>query len=148
MGLKQQRVDEIAAELPSKAWFRMSIGEGAKGPRTYEWAALRFGAPTEKRLVRWLLIRRNVQTQERAYYLCTAPKKATARDLAIAAGRRWAIETCFEAGKQETGLNEYEVRSWDGWYRHITLSMFALAFLTVVRTAATSPKSAQAKKTT
>lgn len=147
-GLNQQRVDEIAAGLPSKAWFRMSIGEGVKGPRMYEWAALRFGTPTEKGLVRWLLVRRNVQSQEHAYYLCTASKKATARTLAIAAGQRWAIEICFEAAKQETGLDEYEVRSWDGWYRHVTLSMFALAFLTVVRVAATSSKSARAKKTT
>ncbi len=147
MGLNQQRVDEIAAGFSSKAWMRMSVDEGAKGPRRYDWAALKLGTPTEKGLVRRLLVRRNIQTQEHAYYLCAAPKKATTRGLAIAAGRRWAIETCFEAGKQETGLDEYEVRSWDGWYRHITLSMFALAFLTVVRAAATSPKSARAKKT-
>ena len=147
MRLHQQRVDEIAAGLPSKAWFRMSIGEGAKGPRMCAWAALKFGTPTEKGLVRWLLVRRSVQTQEHAYYLCAASKKTTVRDLAMAAGRRWAIETCFEAGKQETGLDEYEVRSWDGWYRHITLSMFALAFLTVVRTVAALSKSARAKKT-
>ncbi len=51
----------------------------------------------------------------------------------VAAGRRWSIESCFEAAKQETGLDEYEVRSWDGWYRHATLSMLALAFLAAVR---------------
>lgn len=143
----QRRADEIAAGLSSRAWFRMSVGEGAKGPRSYEWAALESGMPSETGLIRWLLVRRNEQTQERAYYLCAAPKKTTAKDLAIAAGRRWAIETAFEAAKQETGLDEYEVRSWDGWYRHITLSIFALAFLTVVRAAATSPGSARSKKT-
>ena len=147
-GLAQQRVDEIAAELPSKAWFRMSVGEGAKGPRVYEWAATKCGLPTEKGLIRWLLVRRNIQTQEQAYYLCAGSSHATAKDLAVAAGRRWAIEVCFEAGKQETGLDEYEVRSWDGWYRHITLSMFALAFLTVVRGTATLPKSARSKRAT
>lgn len=68
-----------------------------------------------------------------AYYLCLAPPRATAKDLAIAAGKRWSIESCFEAGKQETGLDEYEVRSFDGWYRHVTLSMLALAFLAAVR---------------
>jgi SRSO17 transposase len=62
-----------------------------------------------------------------------APADATPQDLAIAAGQRWNIESCFEAAKQETGLDEYEVRSWHGWYRHITLSMLAMAFLTVVR---------------
>ena len=144
-GLRQQRVDEIAAEVPSKSWFRMSVGDGAKGPRLYDWAAMKSGLPTEKGLVRWLLLRRHIQTQELAYYLCAAPAKAAAKDLAMAAGRRWAIEVCFEAGKQETGLDEYEVRSWDGWHRHITLSMFALAFLGVVRAAATSPGMARSK---
>ena len=48
-------------------------------------------------------------------------------------GMRWTIEECFEVGKNETGLDEYEVRHWPGWYRHITLSMLALAFLAVTR---------------
>jgi hypothetical protein len=49
------------------------------------------------------------------------------------AGQRWRIESCFEEAKGETGLDEYEVRSWTGWHRHITLSMLAHAYLTVVR---------------
>ncbi len=65
--------------------------------------------------------------------VCLAPAAATARDWAEAAGRRWSIEGCFEAAKQETGLDEYEVRSWHGGYRHITLSRLALAFLSVIR---------------
>ena len=144
-GFQQRRMDDIAAEVSVDAWARMSVGDGAKGPRVYDWAAARYGAPTEKGLIRWLLIRRNIETQERAYYLCTAPKRTTARDLAIAAGRRWAIEVCFETAKQETGLDEYEVRSWDGWHRHITLSMLALAFLTVVRSTAASQKQSHSK---
>ena len=47
--------------------------------------------------------------------------------------RRWTIEECFEAGKQEVGLGDYEIRSWHGWYRHITLAMLALAFLAALR---------------
>ena len=54
-------------------------------------------------------------------------------DLAKAAGRRWSIACCFEAAKHGTGRDEYEVRSWHGWYRHITLSLLALAFLPVIR---------------
>lgn len=145
VGFSQRRVDDIAAEVPADAWIRMSVGDGAKGPRVYDWVAARYGAPTEKGQIRWLLIRRNIQTQELAYYLCAAPRKATAQDLAIAAGQRWAIEVCFETAKQETGLDEYEVRSWDGWHRHITLSMFALAFLTVVRTTEASRKQSRSK---
>ena len=110
-----------------------------------DWAAAKFGASTASGLVRWLLIRRHIQTGERAYYLCAAPPDATAKDLAIAAGKRWAIETCFESAKQETGLDEYEVRSWDGWYRHITLSLLAAAFLTAVRLQASEAKPARSK---
>jgi len=80
-----------------------------------------------------------------AYYFCTAPADTTAKDLAVAAGQRWAIETCFESSKQETGLDEYEVRSWDGWHRHVTLSMLAMAFLTAVRLAVKEPKPARSK---
>ena len=54
-------------------------------------------------------------------------------ELARVAGARWAIESCFEQAKGEVGLDHYEVRSWIGWHRHITLAMFALAFLAVVR---------------
>lgn len=134
VNLQQRRVDAIADELPAAHWFRLSVAQGTKGQRVYDWAAGRLGMPTDEGLMRWVLIRRSVdQKQQRAYYLCQAPPDATAQDLAVAAGRRWAIETCFETAKQETGLDEYEVRSWHGWHRHITLSMLALAFLTAVR---------------
>jgi len=131
---EQKRVDQIVQSAPSRAWFRLSVGDGSKGPRVYDWAASTFGLPSEQGLVRWLLVRRGVaDPNERAYYLCLAPPQATARDLAVAAGKRWSIECCFEAAKQETGLDEYEVRSWAGWHRHVTLSMLALAFLAAVR---------------
>lgn len=136
----QQRVDCIAEQLGEHNWFRFSVAQGAKGPRVYDWAAGRFGAPTEHGLIRWLLVRRSVEDpDDRAYYLCAAPPDATAQDLAVAAGQRWAIETCFQTAKQEAGLDEYEVRSWTGWYRHVTLSMLAMAFLAAVRAEAAEP---------
>jgi len=139
----QRRIDAIATDVPVDQWFRMSIADGAKGPRVYDWAAGSYGAPIEHERGerhRWLLIRRSVsEPNDRAYYLCAAPRQASASDLAIAAGQRWAIESCFEAAKQETGLDEYEVRNWHGWYRHITLSMLALAFLAAVRAEAQAP---------
>jgi SRSO17 transposase len=52
------------------------------------------------------------------------------------AGSRWTIESGFEAAKGEVGLDHYEVRSWTGWYRHITLVMWAYALLTVLRAGA------------
>jgi len=139
--LRQKRVDELARTTPAQAWRRWSVGDGAKGPRVYDWAAAQFGVPTEGGLIRWLLIRRNAtDPDDLAYYLCLAPQGTSANDLAYAAGRRWAIETCFECAKQEVGLDEYEVRSWVGWYRHVTLSMLALAFLAAVRAEANRPR--------
>lgn len=68
-----------------------------------------------------------------AYYVVFAPAGTPLETLVTVAGQRWTIEECFELGKSEVGLDEYEVRHWPGWYRHITLSMLALAFLTVTR---------------
>ena len=133
-GLRQQRLDALVKEIPDENWSRLSVADGTKGPRVYDWAAGRFGIPTVGGLIRWVLFRRSVEKpQELAYYLCLSSAGTTAPELAQAAGQRWNIECCFEAAKLETGLDEYEVRSWHGWYRHITLSMLALAFLSVMR---------------
>ena len=147
VGLSQQRVDAIARVLAPENWLRASAGDGMKGPRLYDWAAGKFGVPTENGLVRWLLVRSSIEKpEELAYYLCLTPVEATLDDLVKAAGQRWNIECCFESAKQETGLDEYEVRSWHGWYRHITLSMLALIFLSVVRSKANGGRS-QKKRT-
>lgn len=145
--LRQKRVDGIAQEIPPETWFRWSVGDGAKGSRAYDWAAGRFGEPTPAGLCHWVLFRRSVDEKpEHAYYFCLAPVDSTAQDLAQAAGGRWTIECCFEAAKQETGLDEYEVRSWHGWHRHVTLSLLALAFLTVVRAKASLGPDESGKK--
>jgi SRSO17 transposase len=81
-----------------------------------------------------LLVRRSLDgSEELAYYLAAGPKRTTLTRLAKTAGARWSIEGGFEAAKQEVGLADYEVRSWTGWYRHITLAMLAHAILAVVR---------------
>ena len=72
----------------------------------------------------------------RVNYLCYAPAHTNVHELVRIAGRRWAIEDCFEAAKGEFGLDEYEVRKWDGWHRHITLCLLAHAYLAVVRSVA------------
>lgn len=145
VGFEQRRVDAIAADLPDESWFRLSVGEGTRGPRVYDWASVKFGFPTDSGMERHLLVRRHTETGELAYFLCAAPVGTQARDLAIAAGQRWAIECCFESAKQETGLDEYEVRSWAGWHRHITLSLLAMMFLTAVRLTTTEPKRVRSK---
>ena len=68
-----------------------------------------------------------------AYFVVFAPAGPRLVDLARAAGRRWLVEECFEAAKQEVGLADYEVRSWRGWHRHVTLAMLALALLAGLR---------------
>lgn len=132
--LQQRRVSWIADRVPPQAWQRLSVAQGSKGPRVFDWWGTPYGRATPRGLVQWLLVRRSPGAPgERAYFLCSAPPGAGVEDLARASGRRWAIERGFEVAKQETGLAGYEVRSWVGWYRHITLSMLAAAFLTVIR---------------
>ena len=85
-------------------------------------------------LRRRLLVRRSLKDpDEKAYYYTYARTSTSLKTLVEIAGMRWAIEECFEQAKQLTGLNEYEVRSWSGWQRHVTLSMFAHAMLAVIR---------------
>lgn len=144
----QPQAEEIAATLPPKAWRVLSAGEGAKGPREYRWAwtpLLRIGWPgwIHALLVRERLTPNEHGEYERAYYVVFAPERTTLKDVVKVAGTRWIIEQGFEAAKQEVGLDEYEVRKYDAWYRYITLSLFAHAFLTVVRCKAALIKTAE-----
>jgi SRSO17 transposase len=134
VGLEQVTVAAIADGLPARAWRPGSCGDGAKGPRLYDWAWLPLGEADERGWRLWLLVRRKRgEPGERAYYLCRGPARTPKRELIRVAGSRWPVEECFQRGKGECGLDEYEVRSWAGWYRHVTLSMLALAVLGVVR---------------
>ena len=72
---------------------------------------------------------------ELAYFTCHAPQGATMAELVAVAGARWAVEECFQAAKNEAGLDHYQVRLYHAWYRHITLSMLAHAFLAVTAAA-------------
>ena len=66
-----------------------------------------------------------------AYYLCYGPAGTTDEELIRVAGTRWAVEACFQTAKNQVGLDDYQVRRYDAWYRHITLTMWAHAFLAV-----------------
>jgi SRSO17 transposase len=132
------RADEVVASWPADRWERLSAGEGSQGPRFYDWAwqSLDFRW-TEAGWKQWLLARRSLSDPtEIAYYFVFAPETVSLQQVVRAAGSRWQVEEAFELAKQQVGLDEYEVRHWQGWYRHITLAMFALAFLTVVKTQA------------
>ncbi|WP_443034431.1 IS701 family transposase [Streptomyces sp. BE303] len=129
------RIDHLITQAPPEAWQRLSAGSGAKGERLYDWAAARLPAVWEfdgDEPVRqhWMLARRSIaRPDEIAYYLACAPLEATVADLVRVAGCRWKIEECFQSAKNECGLDQYEVRRYVGWYRHITLAMLAHTFL-------------------
>lgn len=131
---RQRRIRTYLAAPPGDGWQRLSAGDGAKGPRLYDWVRLPLIAPLVDGWERWVLLRRSVaDPTEVTPYVCFAPAGSTLADLVRVAGSRWTVEICFEAAKQEVGLAEYEVRSWTGWHRHVTLACLAHAFLTVVR---------------
>ncbi len=131
---RRRRMSTYLADPPADGWRRLSAGDGAKGPRWYDWARQPLLAPLGDGWQRWVLLRRSVaDPAELTAYVCSAPVGTTLADLARVAGSRWTVEICFEAAKQEVGLAEYAVRSWTGWHRHITLACLAHAFLTVVR---------------
>lgn len=131
------RIEDLFAQAPAEAWEKRSCGDGAKGPRVYHWAAVRLPAVAEfdyqgevPHRMRWAMARRSIgKPDEIAYYLAYAPLATTVAELVRVAGMRWAIEECFQAAKNECGLDQYEVRRYVGWYRHITLAMLAHAFL-------------------
>ena len=77
------------------------------------------------------LIRRSIDDGELAFYHCYNPNHAGFGELVAVAGARWPIEECFGSGKNEVGLDNYQVRTWDAWHRHITLAMLAHTFLAV-----------------
>jgi SRSO17 transposase len=114
----------------------LTVAEGEKGPITYDWARQRViesreGLPADDV---WLLARRSIKDQsDIAYYLSNAGTETLLSTLAQVAASRWSIEQCFKEAKGQAGLDEYEVRLWHSWYRHITLVMMAHAWLASVR---------------
>jgi SRSO17 transposase len=130
------RVDELAKRLPKSAWKRTTIKEGSKGPLVCDVVMVRVteardGLPGSRL---WLVIRRNVaDPSDVRYYLSNAPEETTEAELARMLGMRWPVELTFEQGKQEVGLDAYEVRSWQGWHHHMLMVMLAHHFLVWVR---------------
>lgn len=132
-----QPVGLIAALLPPEAWTVLSAGEGSQGPRLYEWAWLALSGEDETDAQgrgAWLLIRRNLSDPgKRAYYRVSGPISTTLAQAVRVAGRRWSIEEGLEEAKGEVGLDQYEVRGYRPWYRHVTLALLAHAVLVVTR---------------
>jgi SRSO17 transposase len=133
-----------SGEATAEGWKRLSAGEGSKGPRLYDWIRLPLNPPLQEGFQRSLLVRRSIEDpEELSAYTVFAPENTTLEALAKVAGSRWRVEIGFEEAKGEVGLAHYEVRSWDGWYRHITLSLFAHAFLASIRAEGVDIESSQ-----
>ena len=132
-GAIQVPAKDLATAEPLEGWRRLSAG--AKGERLYDWFRLfrLQQAPTGC----WCAARSPSRTRWHITSCSARPPPAWRPD------RRWPVEECFETAKQKVGLDGYEVRSWHGWYRHITLSMLALAFLAAMRVELASQKGAE-----
>jgi SRSO17 transposase len=136
-GGQPQPVGLLAALLPKEAWVPLSAGEGSQGARVYEWAWMQLPGEQlvgEQVWARWVLVRRKCShPSERAYYRVWAPVGTRLEEIVTVAGRRWTIEEGFEQAKGEVGLDQYEVRGWRAWHRHMTLCLLAHAYLVVTR---------------
>jgi len=131
---KQERADTLVAALPDAAWGTLSCGAGAQGERVDDWSCLRLPYASAIGMAHWLLARRSrSDPTESAYFRAFGPATAPLGELVRVAGTRWAIEESFEDAKGAVGLDHYEVRKWDAWYRHITLALLAHAYLEVTR---------------
>lgn len=124
---KAVRIDEVAGRLPRNAWQRRSCGIGSKGYRVYDWTLADSHDPDLH-----YLIRRSIKDGELAFYRCYNPNRVGFGELVHVAGARWPIEECFGAAKNEIGLDNYQVRTWHAWHRHITLAMLTQTFLAVI----------------
>jgi SRSO17 transposase len=120
------RADELAAAAPKRGWQRLSCGVGSKGHRLYDWLLIDPGADSHS-----LLVRRSISSGELAYYIMRTARSVSLSELVRVVGSRWGVEETFQFAKNETGLDHYQVRRYDAWYRHVSLSMLAAAFLAV-----------------
>ena len=136
-GLTQHRVGDVLAALHEEAdiaWTRLSAGAGNQGPRLSDWAFLAINPGPFGGWQRGMLVRRALDDKrDMTAYLTFAPNGTPLEDLVLAAGGRWNIERCFQESKSQLGLDQYEVRTWTGWHRHITLVMAAQALLVTLR---------------
>ena len=122
----EKKIEVLAQQLPRNSWQRRACGIGAQGYRVYDWALTGSAEPDFH-----YLIRRSITDGELAFYRCYDPKRAGLGELVNVAGARWPIEECFGSSKNETGLDNYQVRTWTAWHRHITFAMLAHTFLAV-----------------
>ncbi|MFD5504321.1 IS701 family transposase [Streptomyces sp. NPDC127061] len=153
-GGRSVQVRTLLPRIPDGTWEKRSCGQGSKGVRRYDWATVEVGVRHSSRrgaalaapaagFEHLLLVRRSIaDPAEIAFFLVHAPVRTVLAEVVAAVGARWSVEECFETAKNECGLDQYEVRKWSAWYRHITLAMLAAALLAVIRAEHPSQKGA------
>lgn len=134
-GGEHRTVREDVATWPATAWTRLSAGRGSQGERLYDWAWLQLVGPDARGLAAWLVARRTFghEPEELAYFRVFGPAATVLPTIAQVIGTRWTIEECLEEAKGLAGLDQYEVRHWVPWQRHVTLALLAHAVLAVSR---------------
>jgi SRSO17 transposase len=132
--LRYQPLAEVVAGLDQSAWQRLSAGAGRQGPRFYDWQLVELSVTPRRGWQRALLVQRCIgEPTELKVHRCFLPDGTPLARLVQVAGSRWTIETDIDQAKGEVGLDHYEVRSWGGWYRHVSLAMLAHALLAVTK---------------
>jgi SRSO17 transposase len=127
---------QLAQTLPESAWRSVTWREGAKGPLTSRFAAVRI-RPAHRdhwrsapRPEEWLLIEwPNGESEPTKYWLSNLPQDMALATLVDMAKLRWRIERDYQELKQEIGLAHYEGRGWRGFHHHATLAIAAYGFL-------------------
>ena len=143
-GNRYGSVGDILKGLPEDGWFEASSGTGTKDLRIYDWFLMEMPPPREEGFKRCLLVRRSkTDKNDLQAHLCFAPAETSKCELVKVAGTRWTVEMCFQESKSIVGMDQYEVRSYNGWYRHITFACIALALLTVLSSQSMDEKSFQ-----
>jgi SRSO17 transposase len=144
---RPQRATALVASLPAEVWVPRSAGPGSQGERVHDWACVPLTEEAPAGMGRWLLVRRTPRDPtDLAYFRAYGPAETTPEELVRIAGRRWSVEEGFAQAKGEVGLDQYEVRRWTAWYRHITLCLLAHAYLAAVCAQARETTAAVASK--
>ncbi len=129
------RVSKWRESLPQDAWTRIEVRDGQKGPIVVEIVKRRVSARTETggtAPAETLVIIRSddeTGTPKHDYYFSNAPSETPLKEFARVASAHRRIEQCIQRAKSEAGLAEYQVRTWQGWHHHVTLSLIATWFL-------------------
>lgn len=132
-----QNLLRYSPELRDQPWVRYRVKDGEKGPMVWEVKHAMITVKDRKGLPGMrmhLLVARNVlKPEEIKFFVSNAAEDVSVQTLLLVAFSRWRVERCFEDGKQEVGLDQWEGRRWLGLKRHLILTSVSYLFLARVR---------------